>query len=232
MTRPYYSDDSVTLWHGDCREITEWLTADVLVTDPPYGIGWHTSELGNRRRGRRVAPSRPNAGIKGDRDTSARDGALEMWGDRPAAVFGALTLAPPVETRQVLVYRKPPDSGARGATAGFQRDLEAVYLVGPWPSGIGGRTSILSTAARMVGGTQGVAARYGHPHAKPLDVLEELLEACPPGLIADPFAGSGSTLVAARNAGRRAVGVELEERHCETIARRLAAGVLPIGGVS
>lgn len=226
--KPYYADDRVTLFHGDCREVPEWLAADLLVTDPPYGIAWQQGEMGARRRQANAPRYSRHHGIAGDLDTSARDAVLEAWGERPAVAFGSLALAPPPGTRQTLVYRKPPDAGARGATGGFRRDAEAVYLVGPWPSGIGGRSSILSTATASVGNPSGPAGRYGHPHAKPVDLLEELIDACPPGVIADPFAGSGSTLVAARNLGRKAIGVELEERYCEVIARRLAQDVLPV----
>lgn len=119
------------------------------------------------------------------------------------------------------MFRKPSNAGTRGAMGGYRRDAEAIYLVGPWPSGLGGRSSILATAARVQGGPISAQSRYGHPHAKPVDVLEQLIGACPPGVIADPFAGSGSTLVAARNLGRRAIGVELDEKYCETIAKRL-----------
>jgi len=218
---PYFSDGQVSLYLGDCREVTAWLDADVLVTDPPYGRGWRQG--GNLRSSRgRPSVSRAHGGIAGDLDTSVRDDALRLWGDRCAAVFGDLMLAPPVGTRQVCVYRKAQDAGSRGATGGFRRDLEAVYLVGPWPSGIGGRSSLLATRAPIQGGEHGVAARCGHPHAKPGDVMEELIAACPPGVIADPFAGSCSTLVAARNLGRKAVGIEVDEEACERAARRLS----------
>jgi site-specific DNA-methyltransferase (adenine-specific) len=121
----------------------------------------------------------------------------------------------------VLGYLKPRDAGGHGAMGGYRRDLEAIYLLGKWPSGLGGRSSLIRTSASLQGTQLGTSGRYKHPHAKPVDVLEQLIGACPPGVIADPFAGSGSTLVAARNLGRRAIGVELEEKYCETIARRL-----------
>ena len=139
-------------------------------------------------------------------------------------------LTPPAGTRQVLAYEKAIGSGVRGATAGFRRDAEAVYLIGRWPSGLGGRGGVLRTGLPNHGGPGGLSARYGHPHAKPADVMEQLLSACPPGVIADPFAGSGSTLVAARNLGRHAIGVEVDERYCERAARRLSQGVLSMGG--
>lgn len=220
----YYKDDHVTLHHGDCREITDWLTADVLVTDPPYGRGWRQGNLKLPGENRRNS----HAGIAGDDGTETRDKALAMWAPRPAVVFGDLMLAPPAGTKLTAVYRKPPNAGTRGATGGFRRDAEAIYLIGPWSSGLGGRTSILATGSRVQGGATSTQSRYQHPHAKPVDVLEQLIAACPPGVIADPFAGSGSTLVAARNQGRRVIGVELEERYCETAARRLSQGVLEL----
>jgi site-specific DNA-methyltransferase (adenine-specific) len=230
MTEPYFTDGLVTLYHGDCRDIPEWLTADVLVTDPPYGRGWKQGRgmpsHGRRERTRSVG----HDGIPNDHDTTTRDAALALWGDtRPAVVFGDLMLPPPPGNKQTLVYGKAADAGSRGATGGWRRDAEAMYLLGPWPTGIGGRSSILTTGARIQGSDHGLAARYGHPHAKPVDVMERLIAACPPGRIADPFAGGGSTLVAARNLRRRATGVELEEKWCEEIAKRLSQTVLDLG---
>ena len=215
MPDPYYSDDLVTLYHGDCREITEWLTADVLVMDPPYGRGWGSH--GGYNGGV------DHKGIVGDESTAARDTALALWGERRAVVFGDLMLSAPAGAKQVLVYAKPPGSGLHGAVNGYFRDAEAVYLVGSWVAKPAGRSSIIRSGASFGGFP---ANRYGHPHAKPVDVMEGLIRDCPDGTIADPFAGSGSTLVAARNLGRPTIGVELEERYCEQAARRLSQMVL------
>lgn len=223
---PYYSDGQVALYHGDCLEIEAWLEADVLVTDPPYGRAWRQGDLGPLHT--RNAASLD--GIAGDQDTTARDEVLNRWGNRPALVFGDLTLPPPAGLKLTAIYQKDNTCGLRGAIGGIRRDAEAIYLLNKgWGSGIGGRSSVFSTAAR-VSSSAGVVARHGgHPHTKPGDVMEQLIALSPPGVIADPFAGSGSTLVAARNLGRKAIGVELEERYCELVAKRLDQMCLDFG---
>ena len=216
----YYQDDHVTLYHGDCLEIADWLEADVLVTDPPYGIGW------KRGASKGAKNSWVNEGIQNDSNTSARDEALTAWGPaRPALVFGAVRAEYPQGWREMLVFRKPSQtaSGMFGAFLPWRRDWEPIFVLGKnWPKAPSMRTAIIETNWASAGGYSGYATQAGHSHAKPLDVMEKLIDACPPGVIADPFAGSGSTLVAARNLGRRAIGVELEEKYCEIIANRLS----------
>lgn len=212
----YYQDDLVTLYHGDCRKLTQWLQADVLVTDPPYGIGW---SIGNHPKRGSVA----HAGIANDADTSCRDAALRMWGTKPAAIFGAWS-AQIADARQTLVWRKPPDSGVIGSTTGYRRDTELIFLTGDWPKRSAFRSSVIVTDAGMG------SYLNGHPHAKPTGLLEPLIEGAP-GVVADPFAGSGSTLAAAKLLGRPAIGVELDERYCEIAAKRLAQDTL-FGGAA
>ncbi len=228
---PYYADNLVTLYLGDCREVTEWLTADVLVTDPPYGIGWRrgSGTGGKLAAGGRSAPE--NAGIANDQDTSARDEALRYWDSKPGLVFGSFDAPEPAGRRQTLVWRKWENSGVIGSTTGWRRDLEPVYVIGAWPKRAAMWSSLL-VAHGTSGGSASIAGRTGHPHAKPGDVMETLISACPAGVIADPFAGSGSTLVAARNLGRQAIGVELDERYAEKAAKRLSQGVLDLAGVA
>jgi DNA methylase len=224
VSQPYYSDELVTLYLGDCREIMEWLAADVLVTDPPYGRNWRQGS--GSRNGRKYTGRYSHPGIAGDGDTTVRDAALAMWAGRPGIVFGDPLIDRPAGTVQVLGYRKPAGSGTKGTFGGFLRDLELIYLTGAWPAGLSGRSSVLASGERNIASTYGLTARYGHPHAKPVDVMEDLIRACPPGVIADPTAGAGSTLVAARNLGRKVIGVELEERYCERAAARLSQMVL------
>lgn len=263
LPAPYYQDDAVTLYHGDCREILPSIDepifsgGGVMVTDPPYGIGWTRNGIsrtssGDRARGDFNGRQRPDGKIENDLDTSARDEVAEVWGDRPAIMFGSLFVAPPPGTRHVAVYVKPKDGGAMSAFGLLRRDCEGIYFLGSRRDGWGEqertgrgamtrglvptrmRSSVFQTGGSVIGTAKGISARYGHPHAKPLDVLDELLTvACPPEwVVVDPFAGSGSTLVAAKMLGRKAVGIEIEEKYCEVAARRLAQDVLDLGAAA
>ena len=217
--KPYYRDDNVTLYHGDCLEITAWLEADVLVTDPPYGTQF--SVLNPRGGyGRRGVGGLPPEGfvIANDETTDTRDEVLRRWGTKPALVFSSPRMPEPPGTwadRLVWDKKRPGMNGGPWryrhesiyVTAGFvRRDNETVSVLTAWPD------------------------QTDHIHAKPLGLMTSLVGCAPPGVVADPFAGSGSTLVAARNLGRKAIGVELEERYCEIIAKRLDQMCLDLGG--
>ena len=212
---PYYEADGVTLYHGDCLELTDaWIRSDVLVTDPPYGIRYNS---GFRRE--KLARS-----ILGDEDTAARDAVLNAWGDRPALVFGTWRIPRPAATRALLVWDTKGALGMGDLRIPWKPSHQEVYVLGH------GFTGARSTDVLRYAPVQSIA-RNGrhHPHEKPLPLLRDLIAKCPPGTVADPFAGSGSILIAARNLGRRAIGVELEERYCEIIANRLAQSALDLG---
>jgi site-specific DNA-methyltransferase (adenine-specific) len=217
---PYCEFDGVTIYLGDCREVTEWLAADVLITDPPYGIGWK-ARYGDARRGTKEQ-AQSGGVVRGDQDTDARDTALAAWGDRPAMVFGSWRIPRPPAVHAMLIWHK---AGAyTGPTvAPFYTNHEEIYVLGKgWPSRCPPLRSVLTTTEHR---SQATAAA-GHPTPKPVPLMATLIEACPPGVIADPFAGSGATLIAARLNKRRAIGVEVEERYCEDIANRLSQGIL------
>jgi site-specific DNA-methyltransferase (adenine-specific) len=201
--KPYFQDDYVTLYHGDCLEVTEWLEADVLITDPPYGMSY-------------VSGRRKQKAIVGDESLNVRDDALSLWGGKPALVFGTWKQPRPANVRQLIVWDK------RGG-AGFSGDLnmpwaditEEIYVLGNGWTGRR-RPAIYSIA------TLPPSNRPDHPTPKPVSLMGHLLECAPAGLVCDPFAGSGSTLLAARNVGRRIIGVEIDEKYCELIANRLS----------
>ena len=215
--KPYYQDDRVTLYHGDCLEVDEWMSADTLVFDPPYGISW---KKGTNRK----AKSYAHEGIANDADTAVRDAVLTSWGERPSATFGSWRASFPPH-RQVLVWRKPVDAGLVGSVTGWRNDTELVFLNGAWPKRNAQSSSVLETDGSMH------AYLSGHPHSKPVPILQHLISASP-GVIADPTAGGGSTAVAAASLGRQVIAVELEERYCELIAKRVSQQAFDLEGIA
>lgn len=204
--KPYYEDEWVTLYHGDCQKVTEWLEADVLVSDVPYGRNYKS---GQRRQ--TLARS-----IAGDKDTSLRDWALEQWGDRPALIFGVWQIPRPPGTHTRLVWDTKGALGMGDLSVPWKPSDQEIYVLGRGFTGHRG-TNVLTCAPVQSLGYNGRV----HPHEKPVDLMAGLIRKCPPGVIADPFAGSGTTLIAAKREGRKAIGVELEEAYCEIAAKRI-----------
>jgi DNA modification methylase len=228
MTAPYYRDDHVTLYLGDCLEQTAWLTGDVLVTDPPYGIKWKGVSNYARKGSRLKTGPLWTEGIANDDSIEVRDKVLEDWGSRPAVVFGSWRIERPADTQHLLIWWKRGQAPGP-ANAPFMSQHEEIYILGKGfvKSSPPMRSVIESKEARSI-----EVARIGHPTPKPIGLMETLIDRCPPGVIADPFAGSGATLIAARNLGRQAIGVELEERYCEIIATRLSQQAFDFAGMS
>jgi site-specific DNA-methyltransferase (adenine-specific) len=210
--KPYYEHAGITIYHGDCREILPHVKADVLVTDPPYGIAWTVPQYNG---------GRAHGGIANDGDTGARDWVLAQLAHLPAAVFGSPVAQLPGGVKQVLVWAKPDNAGIFGSIGGWRRDWEAIYLMGSWPAGPAARSAIIKTKAGTATYLTGL-----HPHAKPVALVRQLIKSAPPGMVIDPFMGSGTTLVAAKELGCCAIGIEIEERYCEIAAKRLSQEVM------
>ncbi len=201
---PYFRDDAVAIYHSDCRDILPKMPkVDLVLTDPPYGIhkaGW--------------------------------DDAFPNWfGPMLAQVAtGAIAVMPGINN----LLRMPQELSAfeyrwtlavqlsNGMTRGLmgfgnwipilvyakpddslyqpQRDCAVVPIVGEMPN---------------------------HPCPKPLLAMRWVIERFPNAqTILDPFMGSGTTLRAAKDLGRLAIGIEIEEKYCEIAAQRMAQGVL------
>jgi hypothetical protein len=222
---PYYDDGTCVIYHGDCREIDAWdIAGGVMVTDPPYGISHrsgHSSPLFGRVAKMYQSPS--GDAIRNDEDTSVRDEVLERWMPRPALVFGSPRAPRPAGCRTALVWDKGEASGMGDLTLPWKPSWELIFVFG---SGFVGNRS-----GGVIRGYVPPRVSMGrcHPNEKPVGVLAQLIAKCPPlADIVDPFMGSGTTLRAAKDLGRRAIGIELEERYCEIAAKRLGQGVLAL----
>jgi site-specific DNA-methyltransferase (adenine-specific) len=243
---PYYADEAVTLYHGDCREILPALgvTADCIVADPPYG---ETSLKWDRW---------PDGWLD-----AAAGATRSLW------CFGSFRMF--MEHRddfaawrlsQDVIWRKQQGTGFtadrfrrvhesvthwyRGDWHGMHHETPRIIHTGPDSrhGHHGGDDHVahmgaIANKAWTDDGTRlmpsvidvpNMHKRAIHPTEKPPGILTPLIAySCPlGGLVIDPFAGSGSTLDAARQTGRRAIGIEADERYCELAARRLSQGVL------
>jgi len=211
LPKPYYEDEAVTIYHGDCREMLPQLPGfDVVVTDPPYGIrhrvGWDGPLKGEK--------------IVGDCDTSARDFVLSSVAGKPALVFGTWRVERPAGIRAILVWDKG-SWGMGDLSIPWTPSWEEIYVLG---HGFSGRRS---NGVLRYNAPQTSNGRV-HPNQKPLPLVADLLAKCPGSTVLDPFMGSGTTLRAAKDLGRKAIGIEIEEKYCEIAAKRMAQEVLPL----
>ncbi len=208
---PYYQDEWVAIYHGDCRELLPELRADVIVSDPPYGINFH--ETGTSRGGIVWG------GIVGDDEPFDPSHLIAL--SLPTVLFGANHYADKLPSSPSwLVWSKRVEMEPWS-----QSDAELIWtnLGGPvkdirydWPAGV---TAVVKDGLRA------------HPTQKPVGLMILILKRCPEGVVLDPYMGSGTTLRAAKNLDRRCIGIEIEERYCEIAARRCAQEVLHLENV-
>lgn len=212
---PYYADDHVTLYHGDCREVLPTLTGDAIVTDPPYGIGWSRAtwedgpEAYPALMGWLVAESQRIGGWCFVFQAMLNCARWHEWWPPGWRIFAACKNFAQIRPTgvwhswdPVIFWHSGPNSGPNSGHV--NRDYH-------------------------VGNVAGVfREKAEHPTPRPLDTMQHIVQlaAASGQIILDPFAGSGTTLIAAKSVGRKAIGVEIEERYCEIAADRLRQEVL------
>lgn len=193
---PYWSDDLVTLYHGDCRELAGSVSADAVISDPPY----------------------PNAaGHFGDAVEAAEEFCRTYRADHWLVFWDELT-EPPVPLPLVArhIWHRTNTNRPDNYEPIFEYRADGKR-----------RPSRVLPYAVIHPKLTGCHEATGHPTQKNVRLMRALVMMTQ-GVIFDPFAGSGSTLRAAKDLGRKAVGVEADERWCEQTARRLGQEVLAL----
>ena len=217
--RPYYDHGGITLYHGDYRQILPHVKADCLVTDPPYGTGGYkdTGEGGGYWNREVVTEEWDRVDVEFMRIFTGKMVitfcASTMWRDlMNAAEDGGWERFP-----LMMAMHK---TNARPGTYGIMRlSLEPIFVFRKdQKARLRGGDDLLKTALVS-------SKEKRHPHQKPLKVMQEVLQKVPEYSICDPFAGSGTTLLAAKNLGMRAIGIEQDESFCEVVAERLSQDV-------
>jgi len=255
--QPYYSDDFVTLWHGDCREVLPNLhDIDLIVTSPPYNLGVTTGggfghyKNGQKRGGQGKWGGTGGSGIDyGEHDDAMPYDQYEAWqrdvlqgcwdalsetgaiyyNHKPrvqaSELWTPLALNPGLPLRQIIIWSRA--GGMNYAPTHYVPTHEWIMVLAK-PD-----FRLKSKAASGLGDVWRIpqVSNPDHPAPFPISLPAAAIETTAPTLVADPFAGSGTTLRAAKDAGVRAVGVEKSERYCEIAAKRLEQDTL-FGGVA
>lgn len=218
--KPYYEEDGITIYHGDCREVLPSLSPiDLVLTDPPYGVnqngdntrfGGGSQATISRRGNVAMHPRRgPIVGDSGPFDPSF----LTSYG-KHQVIWGWNNYPDKLPRGACLVWLKRHDD----AFGSFLSDAETAWM----SKGHG-------VYCRRDLSNNGITNERVHPTQKPVGLMKWCLSLFPNArTVADPFMGSGTTLVAAKDSGLSAIGIEIEERYCEIAAERLAQGVLEL----
>jgi hypothetical protein len=221
--RPYYEQDGIVIYHGDCAELLPQISPTVLITDPPYGV-----ELGSSdSRGGRHGLAKSQYASYEDTFDNFMMIVVPAINDALSRVIRGAVFA----GKHITRYAPPdalggiycPSAIGRGRW-GFTQFFP-VLLYGYCPTlHLGARHTVLYSTE--------VSEQNGHPCPKPIGWMHWLvnLVSQPNDVLVDPFMGSGTTLVAAKRFGRKAIGIELEEKYCEIAAKRLAQGALDLFG--
>ena len=233
----YYQDDHVTLYHGDCAEIMAGMqdqSVKAVLTDPPYAERTHAKARAKYAEGMRV-------GISEFAHLTDED----LW--RLLSECGRVSQGWVVATldyRHAFKAGETPPHGLKTQRIGvWVKTDPPPYIRGDRPAqGWEAIAYMHRKKGRSVwngGGKHGnyvtgISRGKGHPTSKPESMIGDWVDRFTDrgDTILDPFAGSGTTLRAAADRGRKAIGVELEERYCEIIAKRLDQGVLDLGGAA
>ena len=215
----YYQSERVTIYHGDCLSIVRALdteAVDAVISDPPYGMGWNTDST-------RFSPGRTaltrGAGRDdfGDVREDARPFDPAPWLDFPRVVlWGANHYAECLPVGTSLIWIKKHDH----LFGSFLSDAEIGWMKGG--HGVYCHRQPFPPPSRMA---ETNTARTVHPTQKPTNLMAwTMTRAKVPddGLVLDPYAGSGTTAIAALRTGRRCILIEVEERYCETAALRIS----------
>jgi site-specific DNA-methyltransferase (adenine-specific) len=222
--KPYFEDEHVTIYHGDCRN-AEFRNIDAIITDPPFfmpaahyqsRITWQRSwgdaaVLGTFWRSM-MATLTPALKATGHFIVFCNGDSYPVFYPEMYGKF---------DTLKCLVWNK-----AHIGLGRIWRHQHELIIAARWQESFVNKCDKLRTDVITVPVTP--FGERDHPVEKPTSLLCHLIEPVTPhgGLILDPFMGAGSTLLAARRLGKRAIGIEIEERYCEIAARRMAQEVL------